>query len=73
MRFFDTILDIFDMNSPKGNGNFCKTPQLMEYIAKFSVKSDKELEKLAKSKDKIKAAAAKHVLEQRGRNTEEAE
>lgn len=73
MGLFDTIKNLFDLDLSEQNNHFCKTPQLMEYIAKFSMKSDEELEKLAKSKDKIKTAAAKHVLKQRGRNAERAE
>lgn len=73
MGLFDAIMDIFDINSPERDRNFCKTPQLMEYMAKFSMKSDNELEKLAKSKDTIKAAAAKQILDQHKRNTEETE
>lgn len=73
MGFFDSIMDIFDINSPERNRNFCKTPQLMEYIIKFQNKSDEELEKLAKSKDIIKAGAAKSVLEHRKEKAEQTE
>lgn len=64
-------MGLFDTLFPKSKNHFCQTPQLMEYMKEFCMKSDEELEKLARSKDTIKAAAAKSILEQRKRKTEE--
>lgn len=64
-------MGIFDTLFPKPKNHFCQTPQLMEYMKEFCMKSDEELEKLARSKDTIKAAAAKSILEQRKRKAEE--
>lgn len=66
-------MGLFDTLFSKPKKNFCQTPQLMEYMKEFCMKSDNELEKLTKSKDILKAGAAKSILEQRRRTTEQTE
>lgn len=64
------ITEFLDDLSYRPSGNFCGTPKLMKYLSKYNNKSDEILIKLTKSKNPMKAAAAKSILTSRKENAE---